>query len=123
MTITNLKWREEDQDTFDLDPELVGEKVFKSDGAPLRLYDMSHESKNLNGKVKALVEDNGFKTLLGPRNRLHLTLFIQMAMKQFYNEEKNPTPLKWIETVDSILAHCNGDHSNCGKLNRLGPKF
>ena len=91
--MANLRWREEDQDTFDLDSELVGEKVFKPDNAPFRLYDMSHESKNLNGKVKDLVEKNGFKTLLGPRNRLHLTLFIQMTMKQFYKEQENPTPL------------------------------
>ena len=122
VTVANLRWREEDQVTFDLDSELVGEKVFKPDKAPFRLYDMSHESKNLNGKVKDLVEKNGFKTLLGPRNRLHLTLFIQMTMKQFYKEQSNPTPLKWIEHVDLILAHCRGNHSECDKLNRFGQK-
>ena len=102
--MANLRWREEDQVTFDLDSELVGEKVFKPDKAPFRLYDMSHESKNLNRKVKDLVEKNGFKTLLGPRNRLHLTLLIQMTMKQFYKEQSNPTRLKWIEHVDLILT-------------------
>ena len=119
-TMKDMQWRHEDIDTFDIDEEIVGSKVFNEDTLPYRLYDASHESKNINGKIKLMVNTYGFNTKLGGRNRLNLTLLVQSTMKEFKALDPSRTPLQWIDRVDAILLHCKDDHSQCDLLGRKG---
>ena len=117
--LETMVWRSEDQDTFGIEPDLVGTKVFDESTMPYRLFDAAHEGKNIGKKLKSLIETNGFVAKLGKRNRLHLTLLIQTEVDQFH-ERENPTPNQWIDLVDSMLSHCQGNHENCGQLKRSG---
>ena len=119
-TLKDMKWRHEDIDTFDIEEETVGSKVFNDETMPYRLYDASHESKNINGKIKKMVIESGFNTKLGGRNRLNLTLLVQSTMKEFKASDPSRTPGQWIDRVDSILLHCKDDHSQCDLLGRKG---
>ena len=114
-----MVWRTEDCDTFDIEPDLVGTKVFNESNLPLRLFDAAHEGKNLGKKLKDLIVKHGWVAKLGKRNRLHLTLLIQTEMDQFRKID-GQTPNKWIDLIDSILGHCKGDHQNCDELKRSG---
>ena len=62
----------------------------------------------VNGNVKGI----------GNRNRLNLSIFIQMTMNEFADND-NTTPRNWIDIVDAIILHCNGDHKDCSLLARL----
>ena len=119
-TIATLKWRHEDIDAFDIDPELVGTHVFNDETRPYRLYDLSHQNKNMTKNIKKFVDNNGYKSKLGGRNRLKLTLFVQSTMSEFKKLDDSRTPGMWIERVDAILAHCRNDHSHCDILGRNG---
>ena len=73
-------------------------------------YIIFHSVKRigLNGNVKGL----------GNRNRLNLSIFIQMTMNDFA-EKQYRTPRDWVDIVDAIIQHCNGDHSSCSLLTRF----
>ena len=117
--LRTMVWRTEDCDTFDIEPHLVGTNVFNESNMPLRLFDAAHEGKNLGKKLKVLIEKHGWVAKLGKRNRLHLTLLIQTEMDRF-REIDGQTPNKWIDLVDSVVSHCQGDHQNCDELKRSG---
>ena len=119
-TITNLEWRHEDIDTFNIDQELVGTRVFNDETRPYRLYDLSHEIKNMTKKIKNFVDKYGFATKLGGRNRLKLTLLVQSTMKEFKDFNESRTPGQWIDRIEAMLNHCRDDHSNCDLLGRNG---
>ena len=114
-----MVWRSEDQNTFGIEADKVGTKVFDDENLPFRLFDAAHESKNLGKKLKDLIEKYGWVTKLGKRNRLHMTLLIQTEVDKFHKSDCL-TPNKWINLVDSILSHCKGDHQNCNELKSFG---
>ena len=60
---------------------------------------------------------NGNLKGIGNRNRLNLSIFIQMTMNDFADKEYR-TPRDWVDIVDTIIMHCNGDHKDCALLAR-----
>ena len=60
---------------------------------------------------------NGNIRGIGNRNRLNLCIFIQMTMNEFADKEQR-TPRDWVDIVDAIILHCNGDHKDCSLLAR-----
>ena len=52
----SLRWNTDDIIEFDIDEELVDQKVFNDENAPLRLWDRSHEIKNVNKKLHNMSE-------------------------------------------------------------------
>ena len=64
---------------------------------------------------------NGDKLGLGNANRLTMTLFIQQSVLAFARldeSKQTKTPLMWVDRVDSMLEHFQGDHSKCAILER-----
>ena len=106
-----MQWDSDDIERYDIDEDQVGQFVFDDDNRPFRLYDLSHELKNLPYKIhergesyhmnhiiecdynqdfcaqcKFLVKSagaNGDKLGMGNRNRLYMTLFIQQCIQAF----------------------------------------
>ena len=72
-------------------------------------YSILHLVKKigLNGNVKGL----------GNRNRLNLSIFIQMTMNDFADKEYR-TPRDWVDIVDALIQHCIGNHNDCSLLAR-----
>ena len=144
-----LQWNEDDQERFGIDEDQIGQFVFTDDTRPFRLYDQSHELKNLPSKIHErgesyhmshiflshflqflflsvfLVKDskaNGDKMGLGNRNRLTMTLFIQQSIQAFHELpeiQQSKTPLDWVNRVEQMMNHFRGDHSNCYILERF----
>ena len=46
-----MKWDEDDICRFNIDIDQVGELVFTEETQPMRLWDLSHEIKNLPKKI------------------------------------------------------------------------
>ena len=68
-----------------------------------------------------LVKDtgvNGNVRGIGNRNRLNLSIFIQMTMNEFADKEYR-TPREWVDIVEAVVLHCNGDHKDCSLLARF----
>ena len=58
---------------------------------------------------------------IGNANRLALILFIQqsvLAFSRLDETQETKTPLMWVNRVDSMLEHFQGNHSNCSILER-----
>ena len=66
------------------------------------------ETPGVNGNVRGI----------GNRNRLNLSIFIQMTMNDFADKEFR-TPREWVDIVEALIQHCNGDHKDCSLLSRL----
>ena len=108
-----LQWNADDVERYDIEEEKIGQFVFTEDTRPLRLYDLSHELKNLPSRIHDRGESyhmshisynmiyiitislyygflvksskaNGDKLGLGNRNRLTMTLFIQQSIQAFH---------------------------------------
>ena len=60
---------------------------------------------------------NGNVRGIGNKRKLDLNIFIQMTINSFA-EKEGRTPRDWCDTVDAIVMHCKGDHSNCSILER-----
>ena len=41
-----------------------------------------------------------------------------MTMNEFADKEYR-TPREWVDIVEAIILHCNGDHKDCSLLARL----
>ena len=61
---------------------------------------------------------NGNLRGIGNKNRLNLSIFIQMTMNEFADKEQR-TPRQWVDIADAVVSHCNGDHKDCSLLGRL----
>ena len=46
-----LQWNEDDQERFGITEDQIGQFVFTDENRPFRLYDQSHELKNLPSKI------------------------------------------------------------------------
>jgi len=46
-----MKWDEDDLIRYGVDINQVGDLVFTEESQPMRLWDLSHEVKNLPGKI------------------------------------------------------------------------
>ena len=61
---------------------------------------------------------NGNVRGIGNRNRINLSIFIQMTMNDFADKEYR-TPREWVDIVEAIIQHCNNDHKDCSLLARF----
>ena len=143
-TIKKLKWDSDDCVRFNIDESEIGDLVFNEDTLPWRLWDAAHENKNLPRKIHDVSKCNSFLFMkmirnlyhlilvkaagcngnirgLGNKNRLSLTVFVQMTFLAFYHmdeSKQSKRPLDWIQRVDAMLLHFRGDHSACDCLER-----
>ena len=108
-----MQWDADDVERYDIEEEKIGQFVFTDDTRPFRLYDLSHELKNLPSRIHDRGESyhmsnisydiiyiitisvyhwilvkssgaNGDKMGIGNRNRLNMTLFIQQSIQAFH---------------------------------------
>ena len=49
--LKTLQWDADDVERYDIEEDKIGQFVFTDDTRPFRLYDLSHELKNLPSRI------------------------------------------------------------------------